>query len=426
MTEIADAPDQALLSGRSRPLHILTSVLGLAPIGGIETSTLQDSVALTRRRNSVTVLHGGDGPDRSNYEAAGIPVEGPFSFGFSPRTALRDLVSFLRPAMRARRLRPDVFWLNRPEHIVWAQVVSRISGTPIVVHLHHAPNYMRARLLYSGVAHFIAVSGHARDLWVRRGIDADRITVVHNAIATSGYPRGGAVESAAARERLGLPADIPIVMYYGRISEDKGVVVLVEAWRRLGLQPQQARLVLVGDPDPSKSDVLADALAALPTGSWAWFPTTSDIVPLLHAADLTVLPSLEHETFGRVLIETMATGRPAIGSRVGGVPEVLSGPMARFLVEPGDPADLAGRMSELIDWRSRQPGLADECHEWVVRRFRYDDHLVAVERILAAHRRERAPRQSRRRARRGSRYAKDEVTAYSGRSSPSRSADGRP
>jgi glycosyltransferase involved in cell wall biosynthesis len=308
---------------------------------------------------------------------------------------------------------------------VWAQVVSRISGAPIVCHLHHAPNYARARLLYRGVAHFIAVSGHARDLWVRQGIAADRITVVHNAIATASYPRGGPTESARARERLGLPADIPIAMYYGRISTDKGLLVLIDAWRRLGRQSHEARLVLVGDPDPSESAAITRALATLPEGSWSWFPTTSDIVPLLHAADLTVLPSLEHETFGRVLIETMSTGRPAIGSRVGGVPEVLAGPMARFLVEPGDAADLAERMAGLLDWRITQPSLADECHEWVESRFRYDDHLRSVEQILTEHRRDRALRLPRRRPRPRTRYDRDAVTAYSGRSLPSRSADDR-
>ena len=105
-------------------------------------------------------------------------------------------------------------------------------------------------------------------------------------------------------------------------------------------------------------------------------------MPFLHACDVVAFPSLLPEAFGRVAVEGMATGRPVVASRVGAVPEILSGPMGRFLVEPGFVEELATRLAGLLDWRRDEPGLGDDCAEWVVRRFPFEAHVDGLERIL--------------------------------------------
>ncbi len=374
---------------RPRPVHVLTQSLFLAPIGGIEVCTYQDALALVERGHKVDLVFGHEGPMRAEYEEAGVGLSGPHPFHFTPRHVFKALGGFVPAARWARKLKPDVLWLNRPEHIFWAQAISRWSRVPIVCHLHHLPNFRRMRLLSPGVVQFVAVSEFMKRKWVEGGIQSDRIMVIHNAISATDYPYGGLDEQVLARQILGLPPGIPIVLYYGRMDPDKGLLTLLEAWHQLGVTPDEALLVLVGPPEPQQVERLAPALARLPEGAYRWFDQTADVVSFLHAADLVAFPSWLEEAFGRVVIETMSTGRPVIASRVGAVPEILTGDMARFLVEPRDASALAEKIRFFLHWRDDEPELGADCKAFVESRFPYDAHIDALEEVLSEHGRHR-------------------------------------
>jgi glycosyltransferase involved in cell wall biosynthesis len=221
-----------------------------------------------------------------------------------------------------------------------------------------------------------------RDTWVEAGIKSERISVVMNAVPGDEYPRGGLAERAAARRALGLPPDIPIVLCYGRTIEEKGVGTLLEAWTALGLDSNRALLIILGSPSLDRTPAFERWAPAVKSASVRWFPMQSEVLPFLHAADVVVFPSWMPEAFGRVVIEGMATGRPVIASRVGGVPEILSGSMTRFLVEPRNADELATRITSLLEWRQTEPDLEMVCANWVKDRFSFNSHVTAIEDVL--------------------------------------------
>lgn len=372
-----------------RRLRILTDSLSLDPVGGIELSTLQDSITLAARGNTVDVMFGADGEFRSRYIDAGVNLEGPISFAFDVHRPVPGVVRFVGPARWARSRKPDVLWLNRSEHIFWAQAVARWSRCPIVCHLHHVPNFNRTSTAHRGVAHFIAVSRFIRDKWVEAGIDPDRIRVVYNAFPRDEYPRGGMPERAAARHQLRIPPDVAVVLYYGRMSLEKGVGTLFDAWAELGLRNDQALLLLVGSPAPAEDLELTQSFHHLDPSTTRWFPAQYDVVPFLHAADLVVFPSRLEEAFGRVVTEGLSSGRPVIASRTGAVPEILTGPMDRLLFEMGNSSELSAKISSFRDWRYTEPQLGTDCADWVEARFPYDEHITALEDTLARYGRRR-------------------------------------
>ncbi len=374
---------------KDAPLRVLAHLRSLEPTGGVEICVLQDSLALAGRRHQVDIMFGADGSLRPEYEAAGVGLAGGFSFDFQPRRALRDLAGYARAAHEARRRRPDVLWLNRFEHIVWGQAVARSAGCALICHLHAPPMFQRLRLVTHGVAHLIAVSDFVRDAYIDGGVDPAKITTVHNAIPLANYPFGGADERTRARKQLNLPDDEPIVLCYGQLTAEKGVSDLLVAWSILKERGVEGTLVMVGPPPPAGDVAVRQALKTLDPRFYRTYPMTSDVVPFLHASDVVAFPTRLPETFGRVVVEGMATGRPVVASRVGAVPEVLSGPMAEFLVEPESPAAWADRLAPLLDWRTTRPSLGAECAEWVARRFPFAAHADAVERILLEHRRRR-------------------------------------
>ena len=71
---------------------------------------------------------------------------------------------------------------------------------------------------------------------------------MHTGVDPTEYPQGRASERQAARAALGIPQDIFVAVFVGRIDAEKGVEVLLDAWRRMGLSPSGAQLLLVGAP----------------------------------------------------------------------------------------------------------------------------------------------------------------------------------
>ena len=83
----------------------------------------------------------------------------------------------------------------------------------------------------------------------------------------------------------------------------------------------------------------------------------SPIAELYGAADVTVLPSMWGEAFGRAVIESMACRTPVVASNSGGIPEILTGEFARYLFPYGDADALMAQLLALRDWKSRDPTL---------------------------------------------------------------------
>jgi glycosyltransferase involved in cell wall biosynthesis len=217
--------------------------------------------------------------------------------------------------------------------------------------------------LSAKVSRFVANSAFTRDVWLAAGIDPDKVDVVHAGLDAAEYPEGGAAQRESARVELGIPDDVFVAVFVGRLDAEKGVEVLLEAWRRLAVTPAEALLLLVGSPVlHSDGQAYLDQLKALaPAGTVRFLGARRDVVTPLHAADVAVVPSTWDEPFGRTVIEAMATGRPVVASRVGGIPEMLSGPFARLLFERGDSAGLATLLSGLRGWQQHDPDLGARC-----------------------------------------------------------------
>jgi glycosyltransferase involved in cell wall biosynthesis len=139
----------------------------------------------------------------------------------------------------------------------------------------------------------------------------------------------------------------PTVLYFGKLIEQKGVQVLLEAMRDV-----DARLVVVGfGPERARLE-----LDAPPRTLFTGPLDHRHLVHLLPLADVTVVPSIFPEAFGMVAAEAAAAGSPPLVARHSGLAEVAAGleeaypDRVRHLAsfETGDPADLARKLNELL------------------------------------------------------------------------------
>lgn len=215
-------------------------------------------------------------------------------------------------AARARRV-PFVLWAT-----IWAH-----PRTPA-----HALSYLPTRHLYRA-ADAVATYGPHVSRYVERlrGTDAG-VVVAPQAVDVDHFAAPvPAPERAAARERAGGPGAELLVLFAGRLEREKGVEVLVEAWRRAGLGPG-ARLALAG------TGPLAPAVARdLPEARMLGRVGAAALPALYAAADMLVLPSIETRTFrepwGLVANEAMLQRTPVVASD-------LVGAVAGGLVRDGE------------------------------------------------------------------------------------------
>jgi glycosyltransferase involved in cell wall biosynthesis len=102
----------------------------------------------------------------------------------------------------------------------------------------------------------------------------------------------------------------------------------------------------------------------------------------LAQSDLTGVPSEWGEAFGRVLIESMASGVPVVASRDGGIPEVLRPTFEDHLYPPGNVEQLQNRILQFIDWRTEKPSLGASVREHVEKNFSIDQTIDGIESVF--------------------------------------------
>ena len=153
-----------------------------------------------------------------------------------------------------------------------------------------------------------------------------------------------------ARRYTGLNGD-RIILFVGRIVPEKGVDKLVQAVSYLQGK-QRIKLVVIGGGDRSIAEIqrLKNLARSLKIGDSVRFLglIAHDELPFFYsAADVSVVPSY-HESFGLVMLESLACGTPVVATKVGGAETVIRHGETGYIVKNNDPYCLAESISQLM------------------------------------------------------------------------------
>lgn len=306
---------------------------------------------------SIEVVIPAPGPILPALQKTGVEVVIDDLWVLRRRNLLRlvtlGLVTFPLAVLRALRRfrRADLVYINTAvvaDHIVAA----RWARTPAVLHIHEIAGGTVGRILRG-----LALWSRARIVFnsqaTRAAYDLPAevpARVIYNGIAGPSGP-----------EPMTYDGTRPLrVLLLGRISRIKGQDVLVEALRQLapGIRDRvEVRIVGSAYQDPAREAALAEAVrSAGLAGQVTLSPFVDDPSPLYGWADIVVVPSCLPESLGRVAIEGMAHGRPALVSAIGGLTEVVEHGVTGWHVPPGDAASLARTLADIVmrpeAWRS--------------------------------------------------------------------------
>jgi glycosyltransferase involved in cell wall biosynthesis len=293
-----------------------------------------------------------------------------------------DIVSLARLWWLLLRLRPEMTEFSTPKAGLLGTLAACLAGVPCRIYmlrglkLETSTGFKRrillaAEKLTSACAQVVlcnsnSVRGEALALGVA---PAAKLQLLgegsSNGVDVERFSPG----QSDVRERLGLPREAPVVGFVGRLTRDKGVPELVEAFDRILEAEPQAHLLLVGWFDAAE-DALDDDLSARIASHPRIHLTgyVHDTAPYYRAMDVMVLPTWR-EGFPNAVLEAAATGIPVIttectGSRDSVVPEVTG-----LLIPPGYPEAICESVLKLLRDPERRRRMGQAAQAWVVEHY---------------------------------------------------------
>ncbi|MBV9658189.1 MAG: glycosyltransferase [Verrucomicrobia bacterium] len=297
------------------------------------------------------------------------------------RTAQYRMLLNLRAVERILESeRPDLIESNDPYQLAWKALASgRALGIPVVgfYHSHFAEANVRTAMKYFGQAvtemMMEITRRYVRYVYnqcartfvpsaplaaVLREWGVENVSTVDLGVDAETFrPEENSAESDATRAALGLPArgTAVILLYVGRLSPEKNVTTLFDAFDQLrsgsqfstlNSQSFPCHLLIVGD---GQQRALLQALQARHPRAVTWQPYCADkheLARLYRAADLFVHPGVQ-ETFGLVTLEAQACGTPVVGIRGSYMDRIVLGDLLVHWAEKNTPAALATAIAGL-------------------------------------------------------------------------------
>ena len=175
---------------------------------------------------------------------------------------------------------------------------------------------------------YIALTEFARRKFVEGGLPAEKVLVKPNFVD----PDPGVGEGGGG-----------FALFVGRLSSEKGIRVLLEAWERMG---ESVPLKVVGDGPLSGSVV--SAAHRHPGIEYLGRKPAGEVRALMKEAAVLVFPSEWYETFGRVAAEAFAAGTPAVAADIGAIAEIVEDGKTGLRFRPGDAGHLAAQVGRVL------------------------------------------------------------------------------
>ena len=312
---------------------------------------------------------------REGVEAIALPMQR----GIAP---VADIVSLARLWWLLLRLRPDMTEFSTPKAGLLGTLAAMFCGVPRRIYmlrglkLETCTGFKRLILLAAErMASFCAQIVLCNSDSLRAEALALGVAPAAKLLLLGeGSSNGVDVERfspgpSEVRDRLGLPRGVPVLGFVGRLTRDKGLPELIEAFDTILKAEPEAHLLLVGWFDASEDALsagLRTRIESHPHIHCTGF--VADTAPYYRAMDVMVLPSWR-EGFPNVVLEAAATGIPVVttistGSRDSVVPEVTG-----LLIPPGYPEAISEAVLKLLRNPERRRRMGQAARAWVLENF---------------------------------------------------------
>jgi len=268
----------------------------------------------------------------------------------------------LRELINVVRLERDLVFFSSP-YALYSVFASRILKIPLIIHFKYGPTTqpsmdLRHRikrgilnaminLALTSADMVVVTTPHIKRMVINRKVPAEKVFVSPNYVDEELFSLSA--DGKSIRERLSIAGDEKIVTYIGRLSHEKGLDVLIEAFSIICNRLHDAKLLIVGEGTERGS--LEEKCRNFGLQDKVLFvkPIPHTTVPnVLAGSDVVVLPSYS-EGHPKFLIEAMVMGKPIVATDVIGINDVVRDGKEAVLVKPGDANAFAGALKLLLE-----------------------------------------------------------------------------
>ncbi len=294
----------------------------------------------------------------------------------------RDVVALIGICRLLLRLRPDIVEFSTPKAGLLGSVAACLCGIPVRVYflrglkLETARGFRRVLLLWaekaaSGSANLVVCNSRSlrRQTLAMNIAPASKVVLLGEGSSNGVNLARFAPGHCDIRKDLGIPVDAPVIGFSGRLTGDKGLPELLEAFAAILRRASDAYLLLVGWFDAAE-DSLDCRVRARVEGHPRIVCTgfVEDTAPYYRAMDLMVLPSWR-EGFPNAVLEAAASGIPVITTHCTGACDAVIPEVTGLLVPAGSPEMICDAVLSLLGDKNRCKQMAVDARAWVRKNF---------------------------------------------------------
>ena len=243
-----------------------------------------------------------------------------------------------------QKYRPDLIYANGSRAAFYGGLVGKLLGLPVIWHCRIADKDPCLDFLLVRMSNCIIANSHAT---ARRFGSRwkNKIIVVHNGVDIEW------LTDSSVKKPDFSSKNCKVIINVARVSRLKRHDVILKAFEEVAMQEPDVHLFFIGEKDmeePKWWDYLQEVTHRSHFSERIhWIGQVDDVRPWYRIATLLVLPS-ENESFGRVLVEAMASGLPVVATLSGGIPEIVRHNKDGILVTPGSVREVAEAIQKLL------------------------------------------------------------------------------
>ncbi len=345
--------------------------------GGQEIRVFQEMLAMHARGHQVWMATPRCTTIFKKCQEAGIPIvefnDAKWAYPFS--------ILKLATWMKKNRIQVVNTHSSRDGWIVG--LAARLARVPLILRSRHIdvdyPNRFVSRIAFGKVPHAVLTTSERISMRLIDELNLDEKCVLC-------VPTGIDIEmfkpqvTGKLREELNYPPSTKLVGVVAVLRSWKGHHVLLDAAKNLSASHPDLKWVLAGD-GPIRELLERRILDEGMNGYVHLLGHRTDVSNVMASLDIVVLPSTAHEGIPQTLLQAMAMGKPVIGTRVGGIPEIVKNGETGYLIPPQSADDLARAVDHLLkspDWMRE---FGQKASDYVKHHHSVDHMIQQIEKI---------------------------------------------
>jgi len=283
-----------------------------------------------------------------------------------------------------------LYIVNSPLTMFWGIICAKFAKvnaclTRITVSKpisHTKRRWIANNIMLSFIDVIIAQAHSHKDYLISHdGFKPDKIEVVYNGVNLERFmspPKSGNL-----KQIIGIPEEVPVIGIVGRLSPEKGLIVFLDAARKILNDFPYVHFIIAGDgPERKKLEDISCKLEIQPNVHFLGART--DIPQILSLFDVGIMAS-NIENFSNAILEYMAAAKPVVATNVGGTAEQVIDGETGFLISNGDSNALADAILALLKDKSLAKKMGEKGREKIKEKFtiqemvsRYEDLFIRL------------------------------------------------